>query len=93
MEAETLRESAEADRESRAARHHEDSLAAMASLQASYDDSLARLRAAQEVEAAALRSRVSTAEEREREAAAESAAARAHAARMQVFLGPWHSHR
>lgn len=83
-EAESQRDCAEADREARAARTHEDSLAAMASLQASYDDSLARLRAAQEGEVATLRTRMAAAEEHERAAAAESATAHAQVTRLQV---------
>lgn len=85
-EAEARRDSAEAEREARAAHTHEDSLAAMAGLQASYDDSLARLRAAQEAEAAALRSRVTAAEDRERAATADAGAARTQAVKLQVCV-------
>lgn len=56
----------------------------MAGLQASYDDSLARLRAAQEAETAALRSQISAAEESNRKACAEASHAQSQLSGLQV---------
>lgn len=56
----------------------------MAGLQASYDDSLARLRAAQEAETAALRSQISAAEESNRKACADASYALSQLSSLQV---------